>query len=272
MRTFEAQLPHPLADLRNAHEQLPDEAAAVVLDHHDDRPLADREVTVGVPVMLLAEAIDEAEPSPDLVAEIVVKVPERRHRFRGRIGEARQCGAGRYDALVVAGRMRVIAIDRVAGGEAPAVRSVALVSVRVTDAVGVIDARMSHVLLPVVRIDVAQPARIDAAEGVVSKEKRSAPTRSEGQLHALEAASVYELTALDPAFVIRFRGHRITRRGSSQNVGNETLVPAAHRMVQREAVGRAPVPGQRNSAALSVPIPFRLDPKISDAVANALFL
>src|ERR1700722_1905873 len=272
MRTFEPQLLHPLADLGNAHEQLPDETAAIVFDHDDDRPLTDREVTVSIPITLFAEAVDETEAAPDFIAEIVVKMPERRHRFRGRIGEARQCGAGRYDALVVAGRMRVVAIDRVAGGEAPAIRSVAFVPKRVADAVGVVDARVSNVLLPVVCVGVAQPARIDTAEGVMGEEERSAPIRSEGQLHALEAASVYELTALDPAFVIGFRGHRITRRGSGQNVGNETLVPAAHRMVQREAVGRAPVPGQRNSAALSVPIPFRLDPKISDAVANALFL
>src|SRR3984957_15469238 len=160
MRTFEPQLLHPLADLGNAHEQLPDETAAIVFDHDDNGPLTEREVTVSIPITLFAEAVDKPEAAPDFIAEIVVKMPERRHRFRGRIGEARQCGAGRYDALVVAGRMRVIAIDRVAGGEAPAVRSVALVSVRVTDAVGVIDARMSHVLLPVVRIDVAQPARI----------------------------------------------------------------------------------------------------------------
>ena len=76
--------------------------AAVVLDHDDDRPLADREVAVGVPVILLAETVDEAEPSPNLVAEIVIEVSQRRHRLRRRVREARQGRARRDDALVVA--------------------------------------------------------------------------------------------------------------------------------------------------------------------------
>src|SRR5271155_4401070 len=170
MGTAEAEPFHALPDFGNAHEQLPDKAAAVVLDHDDDRPLTDRKVTISVPVMLLAETVDEAEPSPNLVAEIVVKVPERGHRLYRRVGEARKRRARRDDALVVDGRVRVIALDRVAGGKAPAVWPVALVPKRVADAVAVIDARMSGVLLPVVRIGVAQPARIDAAERIVGEE------------------------------------------------------------------------------------------------------
>src|ERR1700722_18781750 len=43
-------------------------------------------------------------------------------------------------------------------------------------------------------------------------------------------------------------------------------------MVQCEAIGRTPVPGERGSATLSVPIPLRLAPKVGDPVANALLL
>src|ERR1700683_3330560 len=120
MRALEAQLLHPLADLGNAHEQLPDEARSVILDHDHDRPLADREVTVGVPLVLLTESIDEAVPSPNLVAEIVIEVSKRRHRLGRRVGEARQGRARRDDALVVLGRMRIVALYRGAGREAPA--------------------------------------------------------------------------------------------------------------------------------------------------------
>src|ERR1700677_647774 len=272
MGALEAQLLHPLADLGNAHEQLPDEASSVILDHDHDRPLADREVTVGVPVVLLAESIDEAVPSPNLVAEIVIEVSKRRHCLCRRVGEACQSRAGRDDALVVAGGMRIVALDRVAGRETPAVRPVALESKRVADAVSVINARVSHVLLPIVRIGVAQSARIDAAEGIVGKKEGSARVGSERKLEALETASVDELAALDPAFVIGFSHHRIARRRSGQNISNEALVPATDRMVQCEAVGRAPVPREGGSSALSVPIPLRFAPEIGDAVTNAFLL
>src|ERR1700722_8242863 len=43
-------------------------------------------------------------------------------------------------------------------------------------------------------------------------------------------------------------------------------------MVQCEAIGRTPVPGERGSATLSVPVPLGVAPKVGDAVANALLL
>src|ERR1700733_12533935 len=221
MRALEAQLLHPLADLGNAHEQLPDETRSVILDHDHDRPLADREVTVGVPVILLAETVDEAVPSPNLVAEIVIEVSKRPHRLCRRVGEARQGRARRDDALVVHGRMRIVALDRVAGRETPAVRPVALEPERVADAVGVIDARVSNVLLPIVRIGVTQPTWIDAAEGIVGEEERSARIRSERKLDPLETATVDELAALNPALMIGFGGHRKGGRGRGGDGSDE---------------------------------------------------
>src|ERR1700733_6442221 len=168
--------------------------------------------------------------------------------------------------------MRIVALDRVAGRETPAVRPVALEPERVADAVGVINARVSNVLLPIVRIGVAQPTWIDAAEGIVGEEERSARIRSERKLDALETASVDELAALNPALMIGFGGHRIAWCRSGQNISDETLVPATDRMVQREAIGRAPVPRERGSSALSVPIPLGFAPEIGYAITNALLL
>src|SRR3984957_9345892 len=168
--------------------------------------------------------------------------------------------------------MRIVALDRVARRETPAVRSVAFEPKRVADAVSVINAGMSDILLPIVRVSVAEPARIDAAEGIVGKKERSPRVGSERKLDALETASVDELAALDPAFVIGFSHHRIARRRSGQNISNEALVPATDRMVQCEAVGRAPVPREGGSSALSVPIPLRFAPEIGDAVTNAFLL
>src|ERR1700691_5887938 len=168
--------------------------------------------------------------------------------------------------------MRIVALDRVAGRETPAVRPVALEPKRVADAIGVINARVSDVLLPVVGIGVAQPTRINAAEGIMGEEEWSAPIGSERKFDALETATVDELAALDPAFVIGFRRHRIARRRGCQNISNEALVPTTDRMVQRETIGRAPVPREGGSSALSVPIPLRFAPEIGDAVANAFLL
>src|SRR5580658_4394233 len=109
--------------------------------------------------------------------------------------------------------MRVIAIDRVAGGQAPAVWSVALVPTRIADAVGIVDASVSDVLPPVVGIGIGQSARIDTAEGIVGEKEWSAPVGSERKLDVLETEPIEELTALGPAFVIGFGRNRIARRG-----------------------------------------------------------
>src|SRR5271170_5149919 len=116
--------------------------------------------------------------------------------------------------------MRIVALDRVAGREAPAVRSVAFEPKRVADAVRIINARVSHVLLPVVGIGVTEPARIDAAKGIMGKKERSARFGSERKLDALETAAVNELATLDPAFVVGFSHHCIARRRSGQNISD----------------------------------------------------
>src|SRR6476646_10275433 len=105
--------------------------------------------------------------------------------------------------------MRIVALDRITRRETPTVRPVALEPKWVADAIGVINARVSDVLLPVVRIGVAEPAWIDPAEGIMGEEERLTPIRSERKLDAVKVASVDELSALDPALLIGFGGHRI---------------------------------------------------------------
>src|SRR6516162_4583218 len=164
MRATEAEQLEPRPDFRDAHEQSPQERAAVILDHHDDRALADCDVGIGVPVLLLAEAVHETEASPDTVTEIPVEVPQRGHGLLRRISEARQGGSGSDDTAVVLRRVRGIPPRGVAGAEAPAIGAIATVVVRVAYAVPVVDAGVIDVLLPVVGIPVRQPARIETAE------------------------------------------------------------------------------------------------------------
>src|SRR5215469_1168050 len=160
MRAAEAEQLEAGADFRDAHEQFPQECAAMILDHRDDRALADRDVGIGVPVLLLAEAVHETKASPDTVTEIPVEVPQCGHGLPPCISEARQRGGGSDDAAVVLRRVRGISSRGIAGTQAPAIGAVAPVMVRIAYAVRVVDAGVIDVLLPIIRISVRQPARI----------------------------------------------------------------------------------------------------------------
>ena len=95
MGALEAELPQPPLDLLDSHEELPQQPAAVVLDHRHDGALADREVSIRIPRALLAEAIDEAgayarEASfPEL---LVALVASDAFRYREPVG-AQKAGA-----------------------------------------------------------------------------------------------------------------------------------------------------------------------------------
>src|SRR5215469_18376270 len=190
MRAAEAEQLEAGADFRDAHEQFPQECAAMILDHRDDRALADRDVGIGIPVLLLAEAIDETKASPDTVTEIPVEVPQCGHGLLRCISEARQGSGGRDDTAIILRRVRGIAAGDVAGTQAPAIGTVVTVVVRVAYAVRVVDASVVEVLLPVVGVPVRQPAWIETAEGEMREKQRAAPGRSERQLHAFVGAPV----------------------------------------------------------------------------------
>src|SRR5262249_47612995 len=56
--TREAESAQSGLDLGQPHEQLPKQSSAVILDHHDDGRLVDRQVRVRIPLPLRAERID----------------------------------------------------------------------------------------------------------------------------------------------------------------------------------------------------------------------
>ena len=47
----------------------------MVLDHHDDRALVDREIGFGVPAPGQIERVLEAVLAPDPIAEVVMEMP-----------------------------------------------------------------------------------------------------------------------------------------------------------------------------------------------------
>src|SRR5262249_25060008 len=103
MRAAEAQQLESRLDLRDPHEQLPQERAAVILDHRDDRALADRDIRVGVPALLLTEPVHETKASPDAITEILIEVPQCSHGLLRCVGEARKGGGRSDDTAVVFG-------------------------------------------------------------------------------------------------------------------------------------------------------------------------
>src|SRR5215475_9679313 len=109
--------------------------------------------------------------------------------------------------------MRAVALVIVARGEAPAIRSVALVALRVADAVLAVDQRVLDVLVPVVGVAVLESARIEEEEGIVSEEERPAIVGAEGQLEVVVGAPVAEVVPLAVAAMIDVRLDRIAQRG-----------------------------------------------------------
>src|SRR5579863_1847333 len=103
----------------------------------------------------------------------------------------------------------------------------------------------------------------------MGKKERTAPVGAERQFHPLEGAAVAKVRPLRPALVVHARRHGVARSASREQIGNEALAPAADRVVEREAVGGAPVPGEHRLPWLYEPVPFRLLPEVGDALAYA---
>src|SRR5881227_2203834 len=78
-----------------------------------------------------------------------------------------------------------IAAIAVACRESPAVGAIALVMLRVLDAVLAIDERVVAVLFPVIGMPVLQSVGINPHEAIVGKEQRAAIVESQRQLHAI---------------------------------------------------------------------------------------
>src|SRR5687767_13661349 len=98
--------------------------------------------------------------------------------------------------------MREVAVRIVAGGEPPAALAIALVALRIGDAVRAIDADMAHVEIPVIGVMIAQPTWVDAAEGVMGKKQRPPIGHSERQLDAVPGFAVEKATPGSKAAVI----------------------------------------------------------------------
>jgi len=71
-RALKPQLLQPVLHIGDLHEQIPDETAAIVLDHDHDGALIYSQVAFGIPVAAFAEPIDEAVLAPNLISKVVI--------------------------------------------------------------------------------------------------------------------------------------------------------------------------------------------------------
>src|SRR5580692_11622640 len=74
-------------NIRDIHEEPPEEPGTIVLDHGNDGAFIDGQMGLPPPVMRLAETVGESIRSPDTVTEIIIKMPQRLHTVSGGIRE-----------------------------------------------------------------------------------------------------------------------------------------------------------------------------------------
>src|ERR1051325_1651301 len=116
---------------------------------------------------------------------------------------------GRDDALVICWAESAIPGRAIASRQPPAIRTIAGKTVRIGDAVGAVNQRVGAVLLPVIRITIAEAARIETEKGILREEQRSAAGRPEWKLDSVIALSVAERWAAGPSAVVGGRRDRM---------------------------------------------------------------
>src|SRR3569833_449662 len=163
MRARETQPPEARLHFRNIHEELPQQAGAVILHHHDNRALVDGDVGVGIPVALFAERIGKTIPSPQLFAMLGQEVSQSAHDFAGCIWKTRERPRRRNRTVVIVRSMCRVAVRIVAGSQPPTVRTVPLELVRVGNAVRPVDGDVALIEVPVVRIFVFEASLVESA-------------------------------------------------------------------------------------------------------------
>ncbi len=72
----------PFLNFRSLHKQPPEQAAAVVFDHHRDRPLVDGQVSLRKPVFFNTKGIIKT-----IFSQVVIKMPDYLHAFVWGIGK-----------------------------------------------------------------------------------------------------------------------------------------------------------------------------------------
>src|SRR5579885_1101794 len=113
--------------------------------------------------------------------------------------------------------MHRVTVGIIARRQPPAMLAVAAVMAGVGDTMGVIDAHVPQVLLPVARVTVRESARVEPAERVMREEERSPECRPERQLDARPALAIDEVPSRREAAVVDVLADRIAGRASREH-------------------------------------------------------
>ena len=172
--SLKSQLLQSFLNLGTAHEEFPQQAGTIVLNHRGNGALVDGKIAGHRPVTSLGEGIVESVLAPNPVA-FGIEILQCTHGFLRCVGKTGQ-GCCRCDdtMVVVARAVGCIAFGRVAGGQSPAVLAVTFVLFGILHAVAVVGEGMvaHHVL--VVGIAVAQVARVQTDVRVLCPEQGTA--------------------------------------------------------------------------------------------------
>src|SRR5882757_1059320 len=128
----------------------------MVFYHYYNGSLVNGQASVGIPVLLFAESVRESVFAPDLISYFIVKIFQGLHRIFRCIGKGGERRAWGNDPFVVSGKMCMVSVIVIAGCEPPAVRSIALKSMRIADAMFPVYQRVPDILLPIIGIPIPQ--------------------------------------------------------------------------------------------------------------------
>lgn len=156
------------------HKQVPEQAGTVVFYHYHNGALVYCQVRRGKPQRVEVKGILKAIIVPNFIAQYVVEKFHCLHALVGGIRKRGQCSCWGYYAHIVIGRAGGVAKINIAGGKSPAMGRVSGIAAWVGYTVGVVNAGMCYVLLPVVGVLVGQLTRIEAQKRVMGKKQGAA--------------------------------------------------------------------------------------------------
>src|SRR5690606_12123622 len=156
---------------------------------------------------------------------------------------------------------------------------------RILDAVRMIDTGDRAIVLEILRVAVAETARIEAHGGEMGEEEIGAVADADIELGAEVGVAVHiaipgrraapqlsianvPLGRAGEARVVELGRYGVRRRSDREQVHDHRLVPADQRMVDVESMIRRPVPVEHIAVALlAIPTPLDVSPQARDGVA-----
>ena len=258
---IESEFGQALAHLGGTHKEVPEQAAAVVFDHHGLRALVDGEIVLQhwlrrTLVVGIVEAVFAQHP-------VAHEVAQHAHRLHRGIDDGTDGRRGRHGAVLFRGHRMVGGISFlpvVGRSEAPEVFAEALMAVRVGLGIFVMDEGMCAVAVEIVAVAVAEAAGVEPEIGIMAEEERAAVLHSEREFYAVVFLAVVIVVGCLVGGLVALARDGVRGRGGAEHIGYEGLVVALDTVVHLPFPVLRPVPVERVGAA-GVPVPLDVAPQ-----------